>query len=161
MPIFQLVDCFVLSRIKVWTCSIVQKEERPIFMGFGNSPFWTISQNLDFEIGMTSRIWGILIKVTSEFELLMSTSLTGALHIFSINLQSHLCRTHLRVTVWTIQTVKPNCYHQIILHLVLLCTNMCATEEQCSQWNFDGQSKVNTHLLNTNYFCPTKKYLFI
>ena len=92
-----------------------------------------MSQNLDFEIGMTSRICGILIKVISEFELLMTTSLTGALHIFSINLQGHLCRAHLRVTVRTIQTVKPNCYHQIILHLVLLCTNMCATEEQCSQ----------------------------
>ena len=145
MPIFQLVDCFVLSRIKVWTCSIVQKEDLPILIGLGNSPFWTISQNLDFEIGMTSRIWGIRIKVTSEFELLMITSLTGALHIFSINLQSHFCWTHLRVTVWTVQTVKPNCYHQIVLHLVLLCINMCATEKQCSQWNFDGQSNVNTH----------------
>ena len=161
MPIFQFADCFVLSRIKVWTCSMVQKEDLPILIGLGNSPFWTISQNLDFEIGMTSRICGILIKVTSEFELLMMTSLTGALHILSINLQSHFCWTHLRVTVWTVQTVKPNCYHQIVLHLVMLCMNMCATEEQCSQWNFDGQSKVNTHLPNTNYFWPTKKYLFI
>ena len=161
MSIFQLADCFVLSRIKVWTCSIVQKEERPILIGFGNSPFWTISQNLDFEIGITSRICGILIRVTSEFELLMVTSLTGALHIFSVNLQSHLCRAHLCVTVWTVQTIKPNCYHQIVLLLVFLWITMCAAEEQCSQWNFDGQSKVNTHLLSTNYFCPTKKYLFI
>ena len=102
---FQLVDWPLLSRIKAWTCSIVQNDDLPILIGFGNSPFWTMSQNLDFEIGMTSRIWGILIKVTSEFELLMTTSLTGALHIFSINLQSHLCRTHFCVSIRAIQAV--------------------------------------------------------
>ena len=162
--IYQVLGCIALSRIKACTCSIVQKDDLPILIVLGNSPFWTISQNFDFETGIISRICGIRINVIDgvcSLELLMAISLTGALHILSITLQSHLCRTHLCVTVWTIQTVKPNCYHQIVLHLVLLCMNMCATEEQCSQWNFDGQSKVNTHFLHTNYFCLTKKYLLI
>ena len=53
---FQLVDCPVLSLKYACTCSIVQNEDLPIFTGFGNSPFWTISQNFDLETGITFNI---------------------------------------------------------------------------------------------------------
>ena len=55
-------DSSALSRKNPWTCSTVQKDDLPILMGFGNSPFWTISQNLDSEIGMIFRICGTRIK---------------------------------------------------------------------------------------------------
>jgi hypothetical protein len=42
---------------------MVQNEDLPILIGFGNSPFCTMSQNLDFDTGITFNICGILIKV--------------------------------------------------------------------------------------------------
>ena len=44
---------------------------------------------------------------------------------------------------------------------VLFWINLCATEVQCSQWNFGGQSNVNTHFEDAYSFLTTKKYLFI
>ncbi len=49
----------------------------------------------------------------------------------------------------------------LISYCVLLRIILCATEVQCSQWNFGGQSNVNTHFEDAYYFLTTKKYLFI
>ena len=66
MPDPECPDSSALLRKNPWTCSTVQNEDLPILIGFGNSPFWTISQNLDFDTGITFKIWGMRIKATGE-----------------------------------------------------------------------------------------------